>query len=53
MVTTFEMGRSCNAPIRNVGVSCIEVIPKEKIAASTGQTSGIRKIEDIDGILKC
>src|SRR5437773_5131605 len=35
MVTTFEIGRSCNAPIRNVGVSCIEVIPKEKIS-STG-----------------
>ena len=35
IVTTFEMGRSCNAPIRNVGVSCIEVIPKEKIS-STG-----------------
>ena len=32
MVTIFEVGRNCNAPILNAGVSCIEAISKEKVS---------------------
>ena len=32
IVTTLEVGRNCNAPILNAGVSCMEAISKEKVS---------------------
>src|SRR5438105_15092946 len=34
IVTTFDTGRSCNAPILNVGVSCIDAISKAKLSCT-------------------
>src|SRR5438477_370627 len=31
MVTTFETGRNCSAPILNVGVSCMDAISHESV----------------------
>src|ERR1700694_4562756 len=34
IVTTFDTGRSCNAPILKLGVSCIDAISKAKLSCT-------------------